>query len=92
MWLTTRQIAEQFGVATKTAWGWMMDGVLTPAGQRVKLAKKKVGGRWMTRQEWLDAFLRACDGEGVEAIGNPTEESRQGQRDKEEARRALAGT
>lgn len=58
MRLTTRQVADQLGVARDTVTGWITRGVRTPAG-RLRLPAIKVGV-WLVLEsdlvEWLQAL------------------------------------
>jgi hypothetical protein len=90
MWLSTPQIGKELGIAAKTVWGWIKDGIPTVRG-RAKLHAVRIGYRYRVRRDWLDTFLLACnDGQTLEPVSPKADEKRAKKR-QAEARKLLAG-
>lgn len=54
------EVADYCHVRRVTVWGWVKDGVGTPAG-RVRLAAVRVGRNFLVTRAALAEFIRACN-------------------------------
>jgi len=88
-WLSTVEVAKELNVSTYRVWQWCRRG-LTRNGVTLRLRSQRIGGRFSIRRDWLEAFLKACNGGEAVELGNPASEDRDALRDQEEARRELA--
>lgn len=57
---TVAQLAVRLGCVTRTVFRWIHSGV-SIEGRRVKLAARRVGGRWWVSREAWESFDRACN-------------------------------
>jgi hypothetical protein len=55
---------------------WVLDGVVSPAGDRVRLEALRLGSKWITSREALQRFVEAqtpaVDGAETPALRTPT--------------------
>jgi len=54
------QVAKELGVAPATVYRWALRGV-----RGVKLQAQRVGGRWATKEQWVQTFLEQLNSEQV---------------------------
>lgn len=54
-----------------TVWRWVLKGVNTLEGNRVRLEAVRVGGRWLTSREALDRFAASLTPSTDTATTNP---------------------
>ncbi len=59
--MSPREVAALKRVHRETVVRWMLDGVRSAAGDRVRLGARKVGGRWRITVEDLREFDRATN-------------------------------
>ncbi len=64
VYLTTREVANRYGVDRETVRLWMVEGVRRAGGVRIKLYFEQVGGHRKTTSQWIAEFLAACKGTG----------------------------
>lgn len=62
-------------VSPSTMTRWVMRGVKGATGHTVRLRAARVGGRWLTTDEWFDDFVTALSAspEGEDAVRTPSE-------------------
>lgn len=87
-WLTPQQVAEQLGVRHLLVLSWINGGVKGPSGW-VRLAAKKLGGRWRIDPAAVSAFVDATT---ADALGEtaPPPPTRQQARKKKQLAEAFA--
>jgi hypothetical protein len=61
-WLTTGQIAALYEVTRDAVWDWITRGVRVPGGAVIRLAARRIGGRWKAERAAVETFIDACSG------------------------------
>jgi hypothetical protein len=66
--MSLAELAARVGRTYGAVHGWGARGVKTPNGT-VRLRVGRLGGTKYTTQQWVDEFLRACEGTAAETAG-----------------------
>lgn len=88
---TLAAIAARCGVTSVTVWRWVTTGVAV-GGHVVKLAARRVGGRWVVSREAWEQFDRELNPQQPTLPESPAAERRRAERESEELARRLGST